>query len=211
MPLNVVGNVHDWKAKIWRWTYHVENTNQEERDTDRTRLALTYFRFLFNRVSFVDKDFMIVHNVAKRQFGISISERLYLFSRTPSGAPNGSPALTYKWTTQLLKEIAPPWPLDLSEGHGGGPGVVGDEQHWEVQQITHGTSWPSPVNHLNCWRPLVIHIYTLSTHFISKTINGIISTPFGLWFHSFDLIPVIRGTVDKYTIWSRTMAYLNHI
>ena len=60
MPLNVVGNVHDWKAKIWRWTYHVENTNQEERDTDRTRLALTYFRFLFNRVSFVDKDFMIV-------------------------------------------------------------------------------------------------------------------------------------------------------
>ena len=152
-----------------------------------------------------------LHNVAKRPFGISISERLYLFSRTPSGAPNGSPALTYKWTTQLLKEIAPPWPLDLSEGHGGGPGVVGDEQHWEVQQITHGTSWPSPVNHLNCWRPLVIHIYTLSTHFISKTINGIISTPFGLWFHSFDLIPVIRGTVDKYTIWSRTMAYLNHI
>ena len=69
------------------------------------------------------------HNVAKRPFGISISERLYLFSRTPSGAPNGSPALTYKWTTQLLKEIAPPWPLDLSEGHGGGPGVVGDEQH----------------------------------------------------------------------------------
>ena len=153
----------------------------------------------------------LLHNVAKRPFGISISERLYLFSRTPSGAPNGSPALTYKWTTQLLKEIAPPWPLDLSEGHGGGPGVVGDEQHWEVQQITHGTSWPSPVNHLNCWRPLVIHIYTLSTHFISKTINGIISTPFGLWFHSFDLIPVIRGTVDKYTIWSRTMAYLNHI
>ena len=70
-----------------------------------------------------------LHNVAKRPFGISISERLYLFSRTPSGAPNGSPALTYKWTTQLLKEIAPPWPLDLSEGHGGGPGVVGDEQH----------------------------------------------------------------------------------
>ena len=159
----------------------------------------------------VDNDPLMSHNVAKRPFGISISERLYLFSRTPSGAPNGSPALTYKWTTQLLKEIAPPWPLDLSEGHGGGPGVVGDEQHWEVQQITHGTSWPSPVNHLNCWRPLVIHIYTLSTHFISKTINGIISTPFGLWFHSFDLIPVIRGTVDKYTIWSRTMAYLNHI
>ena len=72
---------------------------------------------------------LIGHNVAKRPFGISISERLYLFSRTPSGAPNGSPALTYKWTTQLLKEIAPPWPLDLSEGHGGGPGVVGDEQH----------------------------------------------------------------------------------
>ena len=165
----------------------------------------------FCSFSFVGGKTIPLHNVAKRPFGISISERLYLFSRTPSGAPNGSPALTYKWTTQLLKEIAPPWPLDLSEGHGGGPGVVGDEQHWEVQQITHGTSWPSPVNHLNCWRPLVIHIYTLSTHFISKTINGIISTPFGLWFHSFDLIPVIRGTVDKYTIWSRTMAYLNHI
>ena len=170
--------------------------------------------WLTNRRYIATCDLLLIrrlHNVAKRPFGISISERLYLFSRTPSGAPNGSPALTYKWTTQLLKEIAPPWPLDLSEGHGGGPGVVGDEQHWEVQQITHGTSWPSPVNHLNCWRPLVIHIYTLSTHFISKTINGIISTPFGLWFHSFDLIPVIRGTVDKYTIWSRTMAYLNHI
>ena len=75
------------------------------------------------------EQYSVLHNVAKRPFGISISERLYLFSRTPSGAPNGSPALTYKWTTQLLKEIAPPWPLDLSEGHGGGPGVVGDEQH----------------------------------------------------------------------------------
>ena len=69
------------------------------------------------------------HNVAKQPFGISISEWLYLFSTTPSGAPNGFPALIYKWTTQLFKKIAPPWPLDLFEGHGGGHGVAGDEQH----------------------------------------------------------------------------------
>ena len=55
---------------------------------------------------------LLWHNVAKQSFGISISEWLYLFSLTPSGAPNGSPALP-----------------DLPEGHGGGPGVVGDEQH----------------------------------------------------------------------------------
>ena len=42
MPLNVVGNVHDWKAKIWRWTNNVENKNKEERDIDRTRL-IVYF------------------------------------------------------------------------------------------------------------------------------------------------------------------------
>ena len=53
MPLNVVGNVHDWKAKIWRWTNDVENKNQEERDTDRTRLEVYFTIFDFIQQSFV--------------------------------------------------------------------------------------------------------------------------------------------------------------
>ena len=62
-PLNVAGNVHDWKAKIWRWTNNVENKNKEERDIDRTRLIVYFTIFdyiIFIRVLFVDKDFMIV-------------------------------------------------------------------------------------------------------------------------------------------------------